>query len=144
MQEQYEAVRVRIEGGMPSCKCGERKRRTLVTRTIELNSNNSTQHLFMQSSARLEAYILSITAATTVPTLYVASNFADANAQGNATVLLIGVNLSAEATVPATSMPVPLNTTDPVYVSGNSAAFPITVSVMAVYEGEEPSGGHRS
>ena len=99
-----------------------RTRKALRTNTYTLTSAQPTQRLLPRSDARLEAWVTSATEATP-PVIYIAPSQVDAAAQGGGAAQVIG----------ADTTPVPLNTTDEVWVSA-ATGYPVTCSVWAIYE----------
>lgn len=108
---------VQLGGGKP-----KRCRRALKTNTFTLTALQPTQCVLPQSDSRVEAYITSATEATP-PVIYIAPSQAGANGQGGGAAQIIGSDTT----------PVPVNTTDQVWVSA-ATGFPVTVSVWAIYE----------
>lgn len=101
-----------------------RKRRAMKTNTYTLTASSPTVRLLPQSDSRLEGWITSVNGTT--PVVFIAGSQADAAGQGGGAAQVNGNDTT----------PVPVNTTDAVWVSA-SAGFPVTVSVIAIYELEE-------
>ncbi|HEV2244908.1 MAG TPA: hypothetical protein VGR98_27990 [Streptosporangiaceae bacterium] len=99
-----------------------RTRKALRTNTYTLTAAQATQRLLPRSATRLEAWVTSATEATP-PVIYIAPNQADAASQAGGAAQVIGTETT----------PVPLNTTDEVWVSA-ATGYPVTVSVWAIYE----------
>ncbi len=102
-----------------------RKRRALRTNTYTLTAANPTQPVLPQANNRLEAYITSAVGASP-PVVFMAPTQAGANAQGGGSAEINGTD----------TMPFPVNTTDQIWISA-ATGFPVTVSVVAIYEEDE-------
>lgn len=118
-----EAIAAAIGGAAPRSSSPPRRRRALRTNTYTLTAANPTQLLLPQSDNRLEAWVTSATEASP-PVIYIAPNQAGAQAAGGGSAQIVGSDTT----------PVPLNTTDQVWVSALTG-YPVTVSIWAIYDG---------
>lgn len=124
--ETYEPISVKLDPQSLSALAGKpaRTRRALKAGTITL-TNSQPQILMPQADSRVEAWITSATE-TTPPVIYVATSHAGAQAQGGGAAQIVGSDTT----------PIPMNTTDQVWVSA-ATGFPVTVSWWAIYEESE-------
>ena len=125
--EYPDPIRVHLASSdVPMAAAPKRLRRALKTNTFTLTSGNPTAPVLPQSDNRLEAWITSATEATP-PVIYMSATQAGAAAQGGGAAQIVGSDTT----------PVPVNTTDAVWISA-ATGFPVTVSVWAIYEVQEP------
>jgi hypothetical protein len=113
------------DGVMDGRAPAKRKRRKLVTNTFTLTAANPTQRVFTRSANRVEGYLTSATEASP-PVIYMGTSQADANSQGGGAAQVSGSDTG----------PVPVNTTDEVWISA-ATGYPVTVGVWAIYETNE-------
>lgn len=104
-----------------------RVRRALRTNTYTLTAANATQAVLPQADNRVEAWITSAVGASP-PVIFISTSQAGAQAQSGGAAQVNGTDTT----------PFPVNTTDQVWISAASG-FPVTVSVVAIYEESEPS-----
>lgn len=107
-------------GGAP-----KRRRRALRTNTYTLTASNPVQQVLPQADTRAEAWMTSATEASP-PVLYLAPSQAAAKDVGGGAAQVIGSNTA----------PVPVNTTDAAWVYA-ATGYPVTVSILAIYEEAE-------
>jgi hypothetical protein len=130
MTMQAEPIPVHIMGtDLPPCTVPRRKRRALRTNTYILTAANPVQPVLPQADNRVEAWITSAVGASP-PVIFISTSQAGAQAQGGGAAQVNGTDTT----------PFPVNTTDQVWISAASG-FPVTVSVVAIYEGDEPGRG---
>jgi hypothetical protein len=104
------------------------------TRTFTLTAQNPIEAILPPSDSRTEAWF-AVWSATAVGTLFVSTS--QAGAQGQAGGCLT-VPFQTTAAAAAIDPPwYPLNTTDQVWVGASSAAYPVIVSVLSIYEETE-------
>lgn len=107
------------DGGGPRRRC----RRALRTNTYTLTAAQPVQPILPQADSRVEAWITSAIAASSPPVVFISTSQAGAAAQGGGAAQINGTD----------TMPFPCNTTDQVWLSA-ATGFPVTVSVVSVYE----------
>lgn len=103
----------------------KRRRRALRTNTYTLTAAQPTQPVMPQADTRIEGWITSAVGATP-PVIYMSTSQAGAAAQGGGAAQING----------ADTTPFPVNTTDQVWLSA-ATGFPVTVSVVQIYEEDE-------
>lgn len=103
----------------------KRRRRALRTNTYTLTAAQPVQPVLPQADSRIEAWITSAVGATP-PVIFMSTSQAGAQAQGGGAAQINGTDTT----------PFPVNTTDQVWVSA-ATGFPVTVSVVAIYEEDE-------
>lgn len=104
----------------------KRCRRAIRCNTYTLTSSNPTQIALPQADNRVEAWITSAVAASSPPIVFIAASQAGAAAQGGGSAQINGTDTA----------PFPVNTTDQLWISA-ATGFPVTVSVVAIYEESE-------
>ena len=123
-----EPIPVHIRGtDVPPCPAPRRRRRALRTNTFTLTSATDAKQVLPQADTRTEAWITSATEASP-PVIFMSTSQAGAAAQGGGAAQIVGTDTA----------PFPVNTTDAVWISA-ATGFPVTVSVVAIYESTDPS-----
>lgn len=126
MSEHVEPVKVHVAGSdVPMGHQEPKKRRHGVSlRTFTLTSADAVQQILPLNINRCEAWIQNVDTATKNFTVY--SSKADALSGGGSGI-----------TVPKTNTaPYPLHTTDSVWATAAQADLPVSISVVAIIEGD--------
>jgi hypothetical protein len=112
---------IQLTPAAPGC----RRRRALKTRTYTLTAASPVDMVLPQADTRTEAWITSAVGASP-PVIFISPTQAGAQAQAGGAAQINGTDTT----------PFPVNTTDQVWISA-AAGFPVTVSVVAIYEEDE-------
>lgn len=104
------------------------------TRTFTLTALQPADVILPQSDTRTEAWF-AVWSATAVGTLFVSTSQAGAAAQAGGCLSVPFQTTASAAAIEPTWYP--LNTTDQMWAAASSAAYPVTISVLSIYEETE-------